>query len=56
MVKDTFKEPRGGCREIERASGQRWFLRRLPSGTSLNLPMSAQLETIIQTMAGGEAQ
>lgn len=30
---------------------KRWFMRKLPSGESLNLPMSAQLETIIQTMA-----
>ncbi|WP_394791060.1 amino acid ABC transporter substrate-binding protein [Rhodoferax sp.] len=28
----------------------RWFLRRLPSGVSINLPMSPQLATIIQTM------
>ncbi|REM31698.1 amino acid ABC transporter substrate-binding protein, partial [Mycobacterium tuberculosis] len=30
---------------------KRWFLRKLPSGESINLPMSAQLETIIQTMS-----
>jgi glutamate/aspartate transport system substrate-binding protein len=36
--------------EIERQY-RRWFLRKLPSGTSINLPMSPQLETIIQTMA-----
>jgi glutamate/aspartate transport system substrate-binding protein len=36
--------------EIERQY-KRWFLRRLPSGTSIDLPMSAQLETILQTMA-----
>ncbi|RQO47772.1 amino acid ABC transporter substrate-binding protein [Variovorax sp. KBW07] len=35
--------------EIERQY-KRWFLRKLPSGESINLPMSAQLETIIQTM------
>lgn len=29
---------------------KRWFLRRLPSGVSINLPMSPQLATIIQTM------
>jgi ABC-type amino acid transport substrate-binding protein len=28
----------------------RWFLQKLPNGVSLDLPMSAQLETIIQTM------
>ncbi|WP_422822837.1 amino acid ABC transporter substrate-binding protein [Variovorax humicola] len=36
--------------EIERQY-KRWFLRKLPSGTSLDLPMSPQLETILQTMA-----
>ena len=36
--------------EIERRY-KRWFLRRLPSGVSLDLPMSAQLETLLQTMA-----
>jgi len=30
---------------------KRWFLRKLPSGESINLPMSEQLETIIQTMS-----
>jgi glutamate/aspartate transport system substrate-binding protein len=28
----------------------RWFLQKLPNGVALDLPMSAQLETIIQTM------
>ena len=37
--------------EIERQY-KRWFLRKLPSGTSLDLPMSPQLETIIQTLGG----
>jgi ABC-type amino acid transport substrate-binding protein len=37
--------------EIERQY-KRWFLRKLPlSDTSIDLPMSPQLETIIQTMA-----
>ena len=36
--------------EVERQY-KRWFLRKLPSGTSLELPMSPQLETILQTMA-----
>lgn len=37
--------------EIERQY-KRWFLRKLPlSSTSIDLPMSPQLETIIQTMA-----
>jgi len=39
-------------REIERRY-ERWFLRKLPSGVSLDLPMSPQLETIIQSMAAG---
>ncbi|CAD6550144.1 amino acid ABC transporter substrate-binding protein [Paraburkholderia sabiae] len=54
VVKDTFQELAADG-EIDRQY-KRWFLRRLPSGTSLNLPMSAQLAAIIQTMAGGEAQ
>lgn len=29
----------------------RWFLRRLPSGVSINLPMSPQLRTIFQSLA-----
>ena len=38
--------------EIERRY-DRWFLRKLPSGVSLDLPMSPQLETTIQSMATG---
>jgi glutamate/aspartate transport system substrate-binding protein len=38
--------------EIERRYKQ-WFLRKLPSGASLDLPMSPQLEEIIQSMAAG---
>ena len=30
---------------------KRWFLSRLPSGSSIDLPMSPQLESIFQTMA-----
>jgi glutamate/aspartate transport system substrate-binding protein len=37
--------------EIERQY-KRWFLRKLPAGTSIDLPMSPQLETIIQTLGG----
>ena len=36
--------------EIERQY-TRWFLQRLPSGQSVNLPMSPQLETLIRAMA-----
>jgi glutamate/aspartate transport system substrate-binding protein len=35
--------------EIERQY-KRWFLQRLPSGQSLDLPMSPQLETLIRAM------
>jgi glutamate/aspartate transport system substrate-binding protein len=38
--------------EIERRYN-RWFLRKLPSGESLDLPMSPQLEEIIKSMAAG---
>ena len=50
VVDDTLREL-AEDREIERRY-ERWFLRRLPqSGVSLDLPMSAQLETILQTLA-----
>lgn len=49
VVNDTFHDLAEEG-EIERQY-KRWFLRKLPSGTALNLPMSPQLETIIQTMA-----
>ena len=48
LINDTF-HALAEDREIERRYN-RWFLRKLPSGVSLDLPMSAQLETIIQTM------
>jgi glutamate/aspartate transport system substrate-binding protein len=49
VVNDTFQVlAQDG--EIERQY-KRWFLRKLPTGESINLPMSAQLEAIIQTMA-----
>jgi ABC-type amino acid transport substrate-binding protein len=48
LVNDTF-HALAEDREIERRY-HRWFLRKLPSGVSLDLPMSAQLETLIQTM------
>lgn len=41
--------------EIERQY-TRWFLRRLPSGTSLGLPMSPQLAAIVQTLSVGKPQ
>ena len=49
LVNDTFHQL-AEDREIERRYN-RWFLRKLPSGVSLDLPMSAQLETIVQAMA-----
>jgi ABC-type amino acid transport substrate-binding protein len=54
VVKDTFQQLAADG-EIERQY-KRWFLQRLPSGTSLDMPMSAQLESIIESMAGGESQ
>ena len=36
--------------EVERQY-KRWFLQRLPSGESLDLPMSPQLESLIRAMA-----
>lgn len=49
LVNDTF-QALAGDREIERRY-TRWFLRKLPGSTvSLDLPMSPQLETVIQTM------
>jgi glutamate/aspartate transport system substrate-binding protein len=48
LVNDTFHRL-AEDREIERRY-TRWFLRKLPNGVSLDLPMSPQLETIIQTM------
>jgi len=54
VVKDTFQNLAADG-EIERQY-KRWFLQRLPSGKSLDMPMSAQLESIIESMAGGEAQ
>jgi ABC-type amino acid transport substrate-binding protein len=54
VVKNAFQQLAADG-EIDRQY-TRWFLQRLPSGTSLDMPMSAQLGTIIETMAGGEAQ
>jgi glutamate/aspartate transport system substrate-binding protein len=48
LINDTF-HALAEDREIERRYN-RWFLRKLPSGVSLDLPMSAQLDTLIQTM------
>jgi len=49
LVKDTFRQL-AEDNEIERRY-TRWFLQKLPSGVSLDLPMSPQLETILQVLA-----
>ena len=49
LVKRAFHD-RAEDGEIERQY-KRWFLQRLPSGQSLDLPMSPQLETLIRAMA-----
>ncbi len=49
LVDETFHRL-AEDREIERRY-QRWFLQKLPSGASLDLPMSPQLDTILQTLA-----
>jgi ABC-type amino acid transport substrate-binding protein len=49
LVNDTFHDLAEDG-EIERQY-KRWFLRRLPSGDSLDLTMSPQLETIVRAMA-----
>ena len=48
LVNDTFHQL-AEDREIERRY-TRCFLRKLPSGVSLDLPMSPQLEAVVQTM------
>jgi ABC-type amino acid transport substrate-binding protein len=49
LVNETFHQL-ADDHEIERRY-TRWFLRKLPSGVSLDLPMSPQLETILQSLA-----
>jgi ABC-type amino acid transport substrate-binding protein len=48
LVDDSFRRM-AEDRDLER-SYDRWFLRRLPSGISINLPMSPQLTTIFQSL------
>ena len=48
VVRDAFHDL-AADREIERRY-TRWFLRKLPSGVSIDLPMSAQLESLIEAM------
>ena len=48
VVRDSFHDL-AADREIERRY-TRWFMRKLPSGESLNLPMTPQLESLVQAM------
>ena len=54
LVTRTFQQMAADG-EIERQY-RRWFLRKLPSGETLNLPMSQQLETILESLAGTQTQ
>jgi ABC-type amino acid transport substrate-binding protein len=49
LVNDTFHDLSEDG-EIERQY-KRWFMRKLPSGEAINLPMSAQLESLVRAMA-----
>jgi ABC-type amino acid transport substrate-binding protein len=49
LVNETFRELAEEG-EIERRY-TRWFLKKLPSGVSLDLPMSPQLEQVVQMLA-----
>ena len=49
VVNDTFHELAEDG-EVERQY-KRWFMKRLPAGTSIDLPMSPQLESLIRAMA-----
>jgi len=49
LVNDTFHDLAEDG-EIDRQY-KRWFMKRLPSGEAINLPMSPQLETLVRAMA-----
>lgn len=49
LVNDTFRDLAVDG-EVERQY-KRWFMTRLPSGASIDLPMSPQLETLVRAMA-----
>jgi glutamate/aspartate transport system substrate-binding protein len=49
VVNDAFQELAEDG-EVERQY-KRWFLKRLPSGASIDLPMTPQLESLIRAMA-----
>ncbi len=48
VVRRTFADM-AASRDLE-YTYNRWFLRRLPSGDTLNLPMSAQLQEVFRTL------
>jgi glutamate/aspartate transport system substrate-binding protein len=50
VVNDTFRELAEDG-EVERQY-KRWFLKRLPSGEAINLPMNTQLDSLVRAMAG----
>ena len=54
VVNDSFQRMAQDG-EIERQY-RRWFLRKLPLGVSIDLPMSAQLESIVDAMATRPAE
>ena len=49
VVNDTFRELAEDG-EVERQY-KRWFLKRLPSGEAIDLPMNPQLDSILRSMA-----
>jgi len=49
LVNETFRDLAEDG-EVDRQY-KRWFMRRLPGGASIDLPMSPQLETLVRTMA-----
>lgn len=48
IVNDTFRDLAEDG-EIDRQY-KRWFMKKLPSGEAINLPMSAQLESLVRAM------
>ena len=54
LINDSFHQL-AEEREIERRYN-RWFLRKLPSGVSLDLPMSPQLESLMQALGARTAE
>ncbi len=54
LINDSFHQL-AEEREIERRYN-RWFLRKLPAGVSLDLPMSPQLESLMQALGARTAE